>query len=99
MTTSFDERMTHREARPGMASQRKKIHWAARHSSARVATDWNERYPIGTPVRYQGKLYKTESPAASNAEWEPAVFLDGVEHPVPLVQLDVPEYVEKRLPH
>jgi hypothetical protein len=68
---------------------RKNIHWAHRLSSARVAKKWNERHPIGTRVVFQGIATRTECPAASNADWEPAVFLQGIEAPAPLAQLDV----------
>lgn len=98
MTTTTDERMTHREARPGMASQRKKIHWASRLSSARLARDFNERFPIGTIVIYDGVRRRTECPAASNELWEPAVFLEGVECPVQLALIDIPDEARPKKP-
>lgn len=72
---------------------RKKIHWLDRKRSAETAKSFNALVPVGTACTYQGLPTYTECPAASNGDWQAAVFVHGVEEPVLLILLDVPGVV------
>lgn len=56
--------------------------------------DFNEKFPIGTIVKYCGKTYKTWAPAGLNFRDEPAVFLASADYPEPvlLTNLEIDGY-------
>ena len=52
--------------------------------------NWNAAFQIGTVVILEGFEHKTWSPAGLGEKWEPVVFLEAVEKPVPLDRLTIP---------
>lgn len=75
---------------------RRKIHWLQRKRSAETSASFNALCPVGTRVIYHGVETWTECPAACNANWEPAVFVHGIEEPVELLHLEIPGIVFTR---
>ncbi len=57
--------------------------------------NWNEHFPTGTQVNYQGELRKTWGPAGLGPKNEPSVWLEGIEDLVPLARLTVPGWERK----
>lgn len=57
--------------------------------------NWNEAFRPGQTVVFEGKPHKTESPAGLGLKDVPAVFINGVQEPVPLDRLDVPGWKRK----
>ncbi len=53
---------------------------------------WDQKFPIGTKVIYEGEQHFTESHAGIGLKGEASVFISGVETPVPIGRLDVPGY-------
>lgn len=52
--------------------------------------NWNEVFPIGTEVLFEGRTVKTWSLAGIGARDEPSVFLEGIDEPVPISRLEAP---------
>jgi len=64
---------------------------SANRARAQVTVrNWNENFPPGTEVIYNGKPAKTWSWAGLGDRFTPVVFLEEIELPVPLCSLEVP---------
>lgn len=47
--------------------------------------EWNQHFPSGTKVVFEGNEKITDSPAALGKKDEPVVFIQGIEEPVPWI--------------
>jgi hypothetical protein len=69
---------------------------ANRIRAVETCRNWNEVFPIGTEVIFEGTKLKTWSHAGLGPKYKASVFLDGIEEPIPLSRLQVPGYEATR---